>query len=328
MKPRNLLTACMLVCGAASPALAQQAGSAADYPNRPVTFIVPYAPGGGTDLDSRMITGKLTENLRQQFIVDYKPGAGTTIGMTAAARSAPDGYTLFAVSATYPMSQMLYKDLPYDPLKAFTPLSLMTKRSTMLVVSPTLPVKNMKEYIAYARANPDKVNFASIGAGGMQHLTGVWMGLQTGTDITFIHDKGTGTFTTDLMTGRVQVSLVNFTAGLPLVKAGKVRIIGVTTTERSPLLPDVPTVAEQGVPGFEYQSWLGVVTVAGTPAPIVNKLGIELGKVARSPDVVEKLSAAGGLSIGNTPEEFRQYINLNAERWKKLVQDTGIKLEE
>ena len=325
MKLHSLLGGCLLAVVAAS-ALAQ--GSAADYPSRPVTLIVPYAPGGGSDVDSRMITSKLTENLKQQFLIDFKPGGGTTIGMTAATRSAPDGHTLFAISATFPMAQMLYKDLGYDPLKAFTPLSLMTKRSTMLVVSPSLPVKNMKEYIAYAKANPDKVNFASIGAGGMQHLTGVWMGVLTGTDITFIHYKGTGTFTTDLISGRVQVSLVNFPAGLPLVKSGKLRVIGITTQERSPLLPDVPTVAEQGVPGFEYQSWLGIVTAAGTPAPIVNKLGAELGKVARSPDVVEKVTAAGGVSVGNTPEEFRQYINTNAERWKKLVQDTGIKLEE
>ncbi len=326
MRYKQFLAGLALAMVAAPVAYSQSVAD--NWPTRPVTLIIPYAPGAGTDIDSRLIAGKLTENLKQQFVVDYKPGGGTTIGMTAAARSAPDGYTLFAVSATYPMSQLLYKDLPYDPFKALVPLSQMSKRTTMLVIHPSVPVKNMQEYIAYARANPGKINFASIGAGGMQHLTGVWMGALTKTDIAFIHYKGTSTFTTDLVEGRVQISLMNFTGGLPLVKSGKLRVLGITTLERTPLMPDVPTVAEQGVPGFEYASWLGLVTVAGTPPAIVNKMGVELGKVARSPDFREKLSSTGSLAIGNTPEQFRQYIASQSERWRKLVQETGIQLTD
>ena len=248
--------------------------------------------------------------------------------MTYVARSAPDGYTLLLGSSTYPLMPLVYRDLPYDPIKAFTPISLMSKRLALLVVNPSLPISNVAEYIAYAKAHPGEINFATSGSGGIQHLTGAWLNSITGTQTTFIHyGKGTGSLIGDLLGGRVHMLPMTFSTGLPLVKSGKLRALGVASLQRAPLLPDMPTLAEQGLRDFEYSSWLGILAPSRTPDGVIQTLAVELAKVARTPEVVQKLSGDGFL-IGNSPEEFRRHIQVEGDRWRKLVQDAGIKFEE
>jgi tripartite-type tricarboxylate transporter receptor subunit TctC len=302
-------------------------GSAAPYPSRTVMMVVPFAPGGGTDIEGRTFANKLSENLGRQFVLDYKPGAAMTIGMSYAAKAAPDGYTVLFVSANYSLVPIAVKDLPYDPTKVFAPVSLLSKRSALMVVHPSLPAKNVKEYIALARARPGEINFATGGPGGIQHLTGAWLNSLTKTKTTFIHYKSSALMVPDMLAGRSHITPMSFPLGLPLVKSGKLRALGVASLERNPLMPDLPTFAEQGVPGFEYSTWLGLVAPAQTPAAIISKLNDELVKVARSPDVAQKLGDETRL-IGSTPEQFRQHIATETERWRKLVKEAGIKFDE
>ena len=309
-----------------SAAFAQGSGSAANYPSRPVTMIAPYAPGAATDTEGRLFANKLSEFLGQQFLVDFKPGGGTTIGQIMAARAAPDGYTLLLMSAAYPLVPQTYTDLPVDLIKSLAPISLMSKRSALLLVHPGVPAKNMAEFVAYAKANPEALNFATAGPGGLQHLTGLWLSNVTGTKMTYIHYKGTGSLMPDMIAGRSHVTPTTFSTGLPLVKSGKLRSLGVASLARNAQVQDMPTVAEQGYPGWEYTTWLGVLAPVLTPAAIINKLSSELNRVVRSPDIVQRLSAETQL-IGSTPEEFRKHIALEHDRWRKLIQDNKLKFE-
>ena len=317
---------CVLAAVVASTALAQGLGGAANYPSRPVTMIAPYAPGAATDTEGRLFAGKLSEFLGQQFLVDFKPGGGTTIGQIMAARAAPDGYTLLLMSAAYPLVPQTYTDLPVDLIKSLAPISLMSKRSALLLVHPAVPAKNMAEFVVYAKANPDTLNFATAGPGGLQHLTGLWLSNVTGTKMTYIHYKGTGSLMPDMIAGRAHVTPTTFSTGLPLVKSGKLRPLGVASLMRNAQVPDLPTIAEQGYPGWEYTTWLGVLAPVQTPAAIINKLSGELNRAIKSPDIVQRLSAETQL-IGSTPDEFRKHIALEYERWRKLIQDNKLKFE-
>lgn len=314
-----------LAASVTSAAFAQGSGSAT-YPSKPVTMIAPYAPGAATDTEGRLFASKLSEFLGQQFLVDFKPGGGTTIGQIMAARAAPDGYTLLLMSAAYPLVPQTYTDLPVDLIKSLAPISLMSKRSALLLVHPAVPAKNMAEFVAYAKANPDTLNFATAGPGGLQHLTGLWLSSVTGTKMTYIHYKGTGSLMSDMIAGRAHVTPTTFSTGLPLVKSGKLRPLGVASLMRNAQVPDMPTVAEQGYPGWEYTTWLGVLAPVQTPAAIINKLSSELNRVTKSPDIVQRLSAETQL-IGSTPDEFRKHIALEYERWRKLIQDNKLKFE-
>jgi tripartite-type tricarboxylate transporter receptor subunit TctC len=325
--PAALAAAWLSITGLAtlSPAtsLAQS-----DYPAKAVQVVIPYAPGGTTDVEARLYAQKLGDALGKSFVLDFKPGAGSVFGSNLVAKAAPDGYTILMTTASIAVSPALVKDLPYDPAKDFASVSLMSKRATLLLMHPSNPFKTFPEYLAYAKANPGKINFGTSGAGGIIHLSGAWLSSLTNTQVTFVHYKGSGQMYTDLLAGRVHVTPVTFTTGLPYIRSGKLVPLVVTSAERSKLL-DMPTVAEQGVPGYEYPSWFGVLAPAGTPAPIVNRLSAELAKIARSPEVVKKLAEAdGSFMVGSTPEQFRQMIVTETARWKKLVQDTGIKLEE
>ncbi len=317
-----LFTSTMLPCVIAHA----QVGSA-PYPSRPVTVIAPYSPGAVTDGEGRLYVQKLSETFGQQFVLDFKAGAGTTIGMGYVARSAPDGYTLMFAASTYPIVPLIYKSLSFDPIKAFAPVSLLSKRSTLFVVHPSLAVKSVAEFVAYAKARPSAINYGTAGLGGIQHLSGAWLNGLANIDTTFVHYKGGGPMQTDLMAGRVHATFLSFLTGMNMVKAGKLRILGVANFERSPALPDMPTVAEQGIPEFEYSSWLGLLAPAQTPAAVVEKLSSELARIVKAPEIVQRLSSEGIL-IGSTPEAFRRYINVETERWRKLVNETGIKFEE
>jgi len=289
-------------------------------------MIAPYAPGAATDTEGRLFAGKLSEFLGQQFLVDFKPGGGTTIGQIMAARAAPDGYTLLLMSAAYPLVPQTYTDLPVDLIKSLAPISLMSKRSALLLVHPSVPAKNMAEFVAYAKANPDALNFATAGPGGLQHLTGLWLSSVTGTKMTYIHYKGTGSLMPDMIAGRSHITPTTFSTGMPLVKSGKLRPLGVASLVRNAQVPDMPTIAEQGYPGWEYTTWLGILAPVQTPAAIINKLSSELNRVTRAPDIVQRLSAETQL-IGSTPDEFRKHIALEHERWRKLIQENNLKFE-
>jgi len=312
--------------GLSLPLAALAQGSADNYPSRPVTVIIPFAAGGPTDNEARIYTTKLTETLGQSFVFDFKPGAGNRIGTTALIKAAPDGYTLMFTAATLSVIPLTYSDLPYDLYKVVAPVSLVSKRYAALVANAAVPYKNIKEYIAYAKANPGKINMADSGAGGSQHLTNVWLNSVTGTETTMVHYKGTGPIIPDLISGRVHVYFGTLLTVLPHFKSGKLRPIAQASLERNPALGDIPTIAESGFPGFEYSSWLGLLAPAGTPAPIRNKLAAELNKVTKMPDIVKRMGTDIQL-IASTPEVFERYYLQEHERWKKLVKEASIKFE-
>jgi len=328
MKMFRLATACMMAVAVLPQAVAQGAasGAAAGYPNRAVTMVAPYAPGAATDTEGRIFGNQLSRQLGQQFVIDFKPGAGTSIGQNMVAKAAPDGYTILLMSATFPLFPLVFKDPPFDSMKDLAPISLMSKRSALLLVHPSVPAKNMAEFVAYAKANPDKVNFATAGPGGLQHLTGLWLASLANIKMTYIHYKGTGSLMPDMLAGRAQITPTTFSTGMPLVKSGKLRALGVASLERNKSVPDWPTVDEQGYKDFEYTTWLGVLAPGKTPPAIINKLSGELNKVAKAPDVVKALGDSTTL-IGSSPEAFRKHIMAEHERWKKLIAENNLQFD-
>ena len=319
-----------ILLGTLTPGMASAQGAAAadTYPFRPVTIVLGVAAGASNDIETRLYAQKLGDNLRQPFLVDYKPGAGQTIAAAYVAKSAPDGYTLLNITPSFTLTPALYRDLPYDPVKDFVAVSLASKMPYLLLVTPALPARTVAELVALSKAKPGELNFGTAGAGGFPHVAGVWLQTLTGTRLTFVHYKGGAPSYTALMAGEVQIGFGGLAAVAPLVRAGKMRAIASTGSERSRLYPDLPTVAEQGVPGYEASTWLAYVIPVKTPVAIVNKLNAEFAKVARDADVVQKLMQAGADPVGGSPEQLRQLIAAEALRWRKLVQDTGMKLEE
>ncbi len=321
---RAALASALFAAGLPGHVLAQ---GAADYPNRPVTMVVPFSPGAATEIEGRIYANKLTEAWGQSFVLDFKPGANMTIGMNAVVKAKPDGYTLLYVSASYALLPMQVKNLPYDPISNFEQVSLLSKRSAIIAIAPDLPVKNVQEFIAYAKGRPGEINFATAGNGSIQHLTGLWLASATGLKFTFVHFKAAGSGYPDLMAGRVHATPMTFQTSLPLLKSGKLKAIGVASLQRNDLLPDLPTFTEQGVPGFEYASWLGLIAPEKTPAAIINKLQQELTKVIKHPDVANKLGAETAL-YATTPAEFKRYAQNETARWKKLVSDNNIRFDD
>ena len=298
-----------------------------NFPSKPVTLIVPFAPGGN-DGEARIEAGKMSELLGQQFLLDYKPGAGSTIGTAYVAKAAPDGHTLLVASGPFPSLTALFKDLGFDPIRDFAPVSLMSKRATVLLVHPAFPAKSFQEYVAYARANPGKINFGTAGAGATVHLAGAWIHSATNTSATFIHHKGTGPMLLELAAGRIDVAPANLVVATAQIKSGKVRVLAIMNDTRSALLPGVPTIAEQGLPGYDYGSWLGFIAPGATPNAIVNKLSDAFARVARMPDIVKRFEPEGAVMVGSTPAEFRKLLVAETERWNVVVRDNQIKLEQ
>ena len=297
------------------------------YPSRTVTMIVPFAPGAATDIEGRIYANKLSEAWGQTFVLDFKPGGSMTIGMNHAVKQKPDGYTLLFVSASYSLLPIRFKNLPYDPIKNFEQVSLLSKRSAIIAVAPSLPVGNVKEFVEYARANPGKLNFATAGNGSIQHLTGLWLQSATATKLTFVHYKAAGASYPDLMAGRAHATPMTFQTSLPMVKAGKVKAIGVASLQRNALLPDLPTFHEQGVADFEYSTWMGLLAPEKTPASIVNKLQAELARIVRLPEVAEKLGAETAL-MATPPEQFRRHVGAETARWLKLIKEFDISFDD
>lgn len=326
--PCLMLFAALSMAMAITPIIVLAQGAADNWPSKPVQVVAPFGAGGSTEVEGRLYTQRLTELTGQPFLLDFRPGAGSTIGIAYVAKAAPDGYTIMINTAALTITPAIYTNLPYDPVRDIAPVTLISKRPSVLVVHPSLPVRTPGEYLAYAKARPGELNYGTTGVGGSPHMAGAWLHSLTGTRVTFVHYKGTGTLMPDLLAGRTHATTNTFVSVLPHIRSGKLRIIGVTTAQRSQLMPELPAIAEQGAAGYDYSSWLGVVATGGTPAPIIARLRAELVKVAASPDIIRKLADEGVTLVANTPEEFRQFMATEMVRWRKLVQETGMKTED
>ena len=299
--------------------------SAQDYPNKPITYIVPFTPGGTTDLIGRTLAEKLSQALHQPVVVDNKPGAAGAIGAAFVAKAKPDGYTLLGGTiSTHAINASLYKDLPYDPVKDFEPVTLVGFIPNALYVDPNLPIKNVQELIAYLKAHPDKRTFASSGSGTSTHLAGELLADLIGIKLEHVPYKGTPQAMQDVVAGNVTFMFDQLTAGLPLVKGGKLRLLAVTTPKRSPLSPETPTMAEAGVKDFEMMSWQAVYAPKGTPKPIVDKLNGEIVKILKNPETRSKLETTNGIEIvASTPEDLTKLMQAEIPRWGALVKKSG-----
>jgi tripartite-type tricarboxylate transporter receptor subunit TctC len=298
------------------------------YPTKPLRMLVPFPPGGTTDILGRVAAQKLGEALGQQVIVDNRPGAGGNIGTELVAKSPPDGYTLLTdPGSTLTINPSLFAKLPFDPLKDFAPVTILAAVPNLLVVHPSLPVRNVKELIALAKAKPGQLNYASSGAGQSTHLSMELFKSMAHVNMIHVAYKGSSPAITDLLGGHVLLMFDNMPSALPHAKAGKLRGIAVSTARRSPVMPDVPTVAESGLPGFEVSVWFAVLAPAATPREIVERLNGILVKALQSPDVRERLSTQGAEPIGGTPADFTAVMKRDLAKWAKVVKDANIKLD-
>jgi tripartite-type tricarboxylate transporter receptor subunit TctC len=323
---RNACAATLISCAAFSAAVHAQ--SASSYPSKPVRWIVPFPPGGGTDAISRTLTQKLSEAWGQQVIADNRPGSGGTIGLAIAAKLPADGYNIvLGQLANVAIAPALYAKLPYDGVKDFTPVTLALTSPLILVVHPSVPAKNVKELIALARAKPDSITFGSPGNGTTGHLGTEIIKSAGKVKMVHIPYKGAVPAFTGLLGGEIAVYLSSIQPALPMLKAGRVRALGVTSAKRMPTLPDVPTIAETGLPGYQVTNWYGVMAPAGVPKDILAKLHGDLVKVMKSPDVQQRFAAEGGDATPNTPEQFGAFIRDEIVKWGKAVKESGAKVD-
>ena len=298
------------------------------YPTKPIRLVVPFPAGGATDILAREVAKHLTEAWGQSVVVDNRPGAAGNIGSELVAKSAPDGYTLeMGTVGTHAINASLYSKMPYDHVKDFVPVILVAGVPNVLVVNPSVPVNSVQELIAYGKANPGKLNFASSGAGTSIHLSGELFKVMTGVQMTHVPYKGSAPALQDLIGGQVQLMFDNLPPSLPQIKAGKLRALAVTSATRAPALPDVPTVAETGLPGFEASSWFGVLAPAGTPPAIVTKLNAEIAKWLTSAEAKEKLATVGANIAAGTPDDFARHIQAETAKWAKVVKESGAKID-
>jgi tripartite-type tricarboxylate transporter receptor subunit TctC len=310
-----------VACAAASFEAAAQNG----YPERPIRLIVPVSPGGGTDFTARTIAQRLSEAIGQQVIVDNRPGASGNIGVELAAKATPDGYTLVMPITSFSINPSLFAKLPFDTVKDFSPIVLAASAPLVLVVHPSVPANSVKELIALAKAKPGQLNYANSGNGTTAHLAGELLKKMGGVDIVSVPYKGGGPAVVDLIAGRVQLYFSTIPAASTQVKAGKLRMIAVTTTTRVPLIPEVPTMAESGLPGFEVVGWFGIFAPAGTPRPAIARLNKEISQVLASADTQQRFSAQGLIPGGGTPEELGKFLRAEIAKWGALIKEAGIK---
>lgn len=297
------------------------------YPNKPVKLIVPFAPGGFTDVVARIVGQRLSTAMGQQFVIENKAGAGSIIGTDFVAKSAPDGYTLVMVSTTHVISPWIYKNMPYDPIKSFIAVSKLVDSPYVLLVNPKIKANNVQEFIALAKAAPDTIHYASSGNGSSQHLMGGLFVAMTGAKLQHVPYKGSSGAATDLVAGVVESSFAGVPNALAQVPQGRLKALAVTTAKRIPQLPDVPTMQEAGVPGYEASVWLALLAPAGTPHDIVTRLNAEVAKAMASPETKKSLYDAGVAVATSTPEAMSDYMVQEMVRWGKVVKETGIKLE-
>jgi tripartite-type tricarboxylate transporter receptor subunit TctC len=302
--------------------------AAQDFPNRPIRYIVPQAPGGSSDTLARIITQPAGEGLGQQLVVDNRPGATGIIGAAVVAKANPDGYTLLQAATSHATNPAMQANLPYDSVRDFAPISLLSQQPNIFVVHPALPVKNIKELIAYVRSKPGQLNYGSSGTGGSQHLAGELLKGVTGIDMVHVPYKGSPPALVDLLAGRVPIMSSTMPPVLPHIKTGKVRALAVTSATRSPALPDVPTVAESGVAGYEAIAWQGLLAPTGTPKAVIARINAAFVKVLKAPDIVAKLNEQGYETVASTPDWFASYTKSEIAKWSKVIKAAGIRATE
>ena len=316
--------AVLIAITTAVPSLAQ----APAWPARPLKLVIPFPSAGATDTLGRTLAQKLGDALGQPVVVDNKPGAGGAIGSDIVAKAPADGYTmLMATTSTHSIGPGLNPKLPYNAEKDFIPVVWVANSTNILIAAPTLPVSNVAELVAFARAHPGQVNFASSGTGTIVHLTGELFASMAGVTITHVPYKGTALAIPDLMSGQVSIMFDNIVSALPYVKSGKVKALGISGAKRSPLVPDVPTIAQSGVPGFISDTYFGVFVPAGTPREVVNRLNTEINRIVASPEFRDKLASLGAEPVGGSPEQFAAEIRNESAKWAKVIKDAGVKLE-
>ena len=301
---------------------------AQSYPSKPIRVVVPATPGGAIDLAARTIGAKLTEAWGQPVVVENKGGAAGIVGSDSVAKAAPDGHTLALVASSHAINPSLYAKLPFDTVKDFAPVILTHVVPLVLVVNQALPAKSVNEFISYAKANPGKLSFASSGNGGAPHLSAELFKAMAGIDMLHVPYKGSTAAHPDLLSGQVPVMFDTVVAIAPHVKSGKVRALGVTTTRRSAVLPDVPPISQAGIPGYDTSTWGGVLAPGGTPADIVAKLNAEIARILKMPDVRERMMNAGSEPGGGTPGQFKAFIDAEMIKWAKVVKDSGAKADQ
>jgi len=295
------------------------------FPEKAVRIVVPFAAGGGTDIIARIMAQKLSDEWGRNVVVDNRPGGGTVIGSELVARSTPDGYTLLLTANPHSSNPALVAKLPYDTARDFSAVTMTAAAPLLLVVHPTLPVRTVQELIAHAKAKPNLLTYASSGNGGPQHLAGELLKYMAGVAILHVPYKGSAPALTDLLGGQVQLAFTSLLAGLPHIKAGKLLALGLTSSKRLETNPEIPTVAEAGVPGFEYLTWYGVFAPGGTSGPLVAKIQQDMARVLASPDVKERLARDGVQAVGNKPDEFASFIKKEIEKATQLIRMAGIK---
>lgn len=316
------LTVALGAVVAAAPAFPQQ-----QYPAKPIRLIVPLAPGGPSDILARTVAAKLTEGIKQTVVVDNRPGAGGTVGADIAAKSPPDGYTMILVSTSYSINASLYPKLPYNTLKDLTAVTMLAAAPYILAVHPSLPARSLKQLMVLAKARPGELNYASGGSGTGPQMSMEVLKQRTGLNIVHIPYKGAGPALIDLVAGQVQLQMVNMIAGLPLAKAGRIRALAVSSAARSDAAPDIPTIAESGVPGFDEGGQHGIMVPAGTPRDIIAKLNKEIAAVLQLPEVKGRLASEGAKVIGNSPEEYARIVRADVEKWARIIKDLGLRAD-
>jgi tripartite-type tricarboxylate transporter receptor subunit TctC len=303
------------------PAVAQ------DYPSRTVKIIVPFGAGGPADIYARFLGQALQESLKQTFVIEDRPGAGSIIGTGEVAKSAPDGYTLLMMSNTHTTNETLLPNKPFQLMRNFVPVAPVNSSDLIMVVHPSVPAKNLEEFIALLKGKPGDLNYASSGPGTPYHMAGELFKAMSGTNIVHVPHRGSGDARTAVMGGHVQMMIDAITTTAPTVQSGQVRALGTTGRKRSSVLPDVPTIAEAGVPGYEATIWLGIMAPAGTPKPIVDKLNTEINKVLERPEVKEAWAKQGAEPLVMTPDEFDKYLRGDIDKWAKVIHTAGIKVQ-
>lgn len=324
MKTHHRIAAVLAAAASLSP-LAVFAQSPDSYPARPVRMVVGLAPGGATDIQARLFAKKLTENVGRAFVVDNRTGAGGTIAYAQVSKAQPDGYTLLAVASGFSISPAIYSKLPYDAQKDFAPISLVVEAPLLLLSHPSVPVSSAKALISMARSRPGVLDFGSAGHGTSTGMALELFRTMARVKITHVPYKGTGQALIETMSGQVHAMFGNALSSYQHVKSGRLRALGVTTAKRSMVFPDLPTIAESGVPGFEDSTWFGVLAPAGTPAAIIGKVNAELLRALKSREILDRLAPDGAEPVGSTPEEFRNHLAKEIARWHKVVSEAGIK---
>lgn len=317
---RRALLAAAVTC-VALPALAQS------YPNKPIKLVVGYAPGGATDVIARLVGQKMGEAMGQTIVIDNRAGANSNLGAEVVARSAADGYSVYVFTIANTINATLYDKLGYDPQKDLDPVGLIAKVPNILVVNNNLPVKTLAEYVAFAKAQPQGITFASAGSGSSIHLSAEMFKMITKLNMLHVPYRGSAPAVTDLIGGQVQSMFDNAPSAMPHIQGGRLRAVAITSLQRSPLLPDVPTVAESGYAGFDVQSWFGLAVPHGTPQPVVDRLNAELNKALALPEVKKRLADMGASPAGGTPADMRGFIGAEVQRWNAVVKASGAKAE-